>query len=245
MEFPIFLNSRDGVNSKSHDFTIRFNPELVLEKNKKHYVALDSINMSYSWYNLSSSYNNNKIKYSHDSGSTWTTVTFQNGNYSYEDINNYLQQVLEAKGQSKTGNKITFIPSVFRVYIELETDYQLDLRTGDFNQLIGFNKVIVTSTTYGTHLPDITRSVDALFVHTNIISDSIVSGIQSDVLYRFSVDDLTLSFPFHIEGKRILYNKISTTVIKDLRIYITDELGRPVDLNNIGVNMTLLIKTED
>lgn len=62
---------------------------------------------------------------------------------------------------------------------------------------------------------------------------------------RFSVDDLTLSFPFHIEGKRILYNKINTTVIKDLRIYITDELGRPVDLNNIGVNMTLLIKTED
>lgn len=244
MEFPIFLNSRDGVNSKSHDFTIRFNPELVLEKNKKHFVALDSINMSYSWYNLSNTFNNNTIKYSHNSGTTWTTVTFPNGNYSYDDLNNYLQQVLSSNGHSKTGIDISFIPSVFRVLIKFETNYQVDLRTGHFHQLIGFDQVVVTSSSYGNHLPDITRSVDALFIHTNIISNSIVSGIESDVLYRFSVDDLTLSFPFHVEGKRLLYSKINTTIIKDLRIYITDELNRPVDLNNISVNITLLIKEE-
>lgn len=50
MDIPIHLNSIDGIrNSKSHDFVISFNPELILDKNKTYYVALDSMNASYSW----------------------------------------------------------------------------------------------------------------------------------------------------------------------------------------------------
>ena len=78
-----------------------------------------------------------------------------------------------------------------------------------FTDLLGFDKDIVTATSYGTRLPDITRSLDNSFIHTNVVSDSVVSGVSSDILYRFSVDNLPLSFPFHIEPKRALYNKIN------------------------------------
>ena len=89
MDIPLFINSSDGVrNSNSHDFKITFNPGLHLEKNKKYYIALDSISMSYSWYNIADDYSNNK--YSHDNGLTWTTITFTNRNYSYNDINKLL-----------------------------------------------------------------------------------------------------------------------------------------------------------
>ena len=121
MKDPLFINSVDGTeNSKSHDFTIRFNPELNLDNSKNYYVALDSISMSYSWYNVSSSFNNNMIKYSHDSGLTWTQIVFSNGNYSYEEMNDYLERALETNGHSKTGIEIKFVPSLYKVFMSLE-----------------------------------------------------------------------------------------------------------------------------
>ena len=104
MNTPIFINSTDGVrNSKSHDFTVVFSPEMVLDQNKSYYIALDSVNMSYSWYNVSSIYNNNTLKYSHDGGTNWTTITLSPGNYSYADLNSVIQQSLSNNGHSKTG----------------------------------------------------------------------------------------------------------------------------------------------
>ena len=246
MGTPLFINSVDGTeNSKSHDFTIRFNPELNLDKNKRYYVSLDSINMAYSWYNVSSSYNNNTLKYSHDSGRTWTLLELPNGNFAYKELNAYLQRALESNGHSKTGIEIIFVPSLLRVLMTLESTFQVDLRTGDFADLIGFPKnAVVTASGYGANVPNITRSVDNIFIHTNIISESSVSGILSDVLYRFSVDNLPLSFPFHIQPRRSLFNKIKSDSIKDLRIYITDENNRPLDLNNIPISLILLIKEE-
>ena len=79
---------------------------------------------------------------------------------------------------------------------------------------------------------------------TKVISDSVVSGVCSDILYRFSVDNLPLSFPFHIELKRALYNKINSNITKDMRIYLTDALNRPLDLNNIPVSLILILKEE-
>ena len=42
--------------------------------------------MSYSCYNVSANYNNNTLEYSHDSGTTWKTVTSPNGNFSFGNV---------------------------------------------------------------------------------------------------------------------------------------------------------------
>ena len=60
-----------GTN-KPHDFIVKFNPPLKLDPGFKHYLALDRLSMTYSWYNIRSSYANNTIKYTHD-GTTWQT----------------------------------------------------------------------------------------------------------------------------------------------------------------------------
>lgn len=246
MELPLFLKSSDGIrNSKSHDFTIDYIPEMVLDGNKKYYLALDSADMTYSWYNISDKYKNNKIKYSKDSGVSWVEIVFHNGNLSYSDINEYISQVLERNGDLNDEGKgitLAFSASFLLVYIELADGYQLDLRDGDFSSLIGFEKEIIVSTKYGSKSPNITRNVDNIFIHCNLLSDSSVSGRLSDTLYRFSVNNLQISYPFAIEGKRLLYNRINTNIIKELRIYITDGLNNPVDLNNIPIELTLLLK---
>ena len=77
-----------------------------------------------------------------------------------------------------------------------------------------------------------------------MISESIVSGRQTDVLYRFSTDGLPLSFPFRQEGRRLLWSKIDTNLLRQIIIYITDALNRPVNLNGLPVHLTLLLKED-
>ena len=245
----MFLDSNDGRRkSKCHDFTIDHIPEIVLDSwNKTYYLALYSAEMTYSWFNVSSKYKNNKIKYSNDSGVNWVEIVFRDGNFSYSDINEYISQTLEVNGDLNAEGKgitLTFSSSLLKVYIELEENDQLDLREGDFSKLICFNKEIVTSTKYGSNTPNITRNVDNIFIHCNLLSDSRVSGKQGDVLYRFSVANLQISYPFEIKETipRPLFNKINTNIIKELRIYITDGLNNPLDLNDIPINLTLLLK---
>lgn len=242
MELPIYLNSLTCAKGSSHNFTTPFNPVMRLDPNREYFVALDEVAMSYSWYNVSSSYDNNKLKYSHDSGNTWHEIELPDGNSAYSELNAYVQRELEGSKHSKTGITIKFVPALLKVLIGLEDGYQVDVQTGNFADLIGFTKKIVTTTSYGEKSPDITRSVDDIYIRTNIISESVVGGKQSDVLFRFSVDNLPLSYPFHIEPRVKKYSKINTRTIKELQIYITDSLGRPINLNGTSVSLTLLLK---
>ena len=55
------INREKRGTSKPGDFTIKFNPSLKLDPEKKHQLALDRLSMTYSWYNIRSDYGNNKI----------------------------------------------------------------------------------------------------------------------------------------------------------------------------------------
>ena len=248
METPLFLDSNDGIrDSKSHDFTISFNPEILLDRNKTYYLALYNAEMTYSWFNVAQKYNNNRLKYSKDNGTNWVEIVLRDGNYSYSDINQYIKQTLDVNGDLTADSKgisIEFSPSLLRVYLKLENNYQLDLREGLFSKLIGFKNEVITSTGYGTLTPDITRGVDNIFIHSNLISFSSVSGKQGDVLYRFSTANLQLSYPFKINEtiNHPLYTKLNTSKIRELRIYLTDGKNNPIDLNEIPINLTLLLK---
>lgn len=72
------------------DFIIKFNPPLKLDPEMEHEFALDRLSMTYSWYNIRSDYKNNAIRYTHNKGVNWETITFVDGAYSYSDINDYI-----------------------------------------------------------------------------------------------------------------------------------------------------------
>ena len=242
------INREKRGTSRPDDFTIKFNPSLKLNPGKKHKLALDRLSMTYSWYNIRSDYDNNKIKYTHD-GRTWQTITFVDGMYSYSDINDYIHQYMVQKNHHSTdssGNKtysinLTFILSTYRVLVSIEGDYQLDLRGTEFGDLIGFEKKIVKNTEYGTKLPNITNSIDVLNINTNAITDSIVNGINTNTIAVIPTDNLTRSFPFTFEPKKPLFCNVSSFYIDEIRIFITDSLGKPVNLNGIDWFMTLIL----
>ena len=47
---------------------------------------------------------------------------------------------------------ILFVLSSFRVIIELDDNYQLDLRNSEFSNLLGFDAKLLTETEYGCEI---------------------------------------------------------------------------------------------
>ena len=91
LRFSSKNRQKSGV-SLSHDFTTRFNDPIKLSYDMKHELAVRTISMTYSWYNIRQSYGNNQIKYSHNKGTNCETITFIDGMYSYDDINEYIHE---------------------------------------------------------------------------------------------------------------------------------------------------------
>lgn len=63
------------------------------------YIAVNSLQIPYSWQNINSAYNNNTFSYTIQSGAGTSTpltrsFTIASGNYSYTELNEYLQRIM-------------------------------------------------------------------------------------------------------------------------------------------------------
>ena len=126
------INREKSGVSKPEDFAIKFTSALELSDDMYHEIAVNKVNMTYPWHNISKFYKNNTIKYSPDSGSSWEKITFQDGNYSYDDLNDVIKQTVENEGHDLKKIEIVFINSQYKVFIGLSAGYQLDLRGSKF-----------------------------------------------------------------------------------------------------------------
>ena len=148
----------------------------------------------------------------------------------------------DSSGKQVYSINLTSILSTYRDLISIEGDHQLDLRRTEFGDLIGFEKKrLVTKTEYGTKLPNITNSIDVLNINTSVINDSIVNGINTNTIAVIPTDNLTRSYPVTFEQRRPLYCPVSSFNIAEMRMYVTDSLGRPVNFNGIDWFLTLIL----
>ena len=107
-----------------------FDRPIILDGNHEYVIGLNRmINMPFTWFNVNPGYNNQKIKYNSDNGSTWKELTFPAGVYNYINPDLFLKNetVIKSAGK-KDAYPITleFQTSTFRVLIKLKTNYQLD-----------------------------------------------------------------------------------------------------------------------
>ena len=241
------INRQKIGQSRPEDFVIKFNPVMHLSNEMHHELAVDRVSMTYSWHNINTEYGNRTIKYSKDNGSTWKPVIFDDGMYSYDDLSDYINQVVtnndDQPSNNRVGIKIYFVLTTYRVVVELGNQWQLDIRDSKFGDLIGFEPGIIKSTSYSTKLPNITNSVDSIHVNCDIVTDSITDGRYSNTLVVIPTDNLTRRYPFSFEPKRALFSPISKTIIGEIRISITDSQGRPINLNGVDWYMNLILKS--
>ena len=165
--------------------------------------------MTASWHNIRSEYKNNKLKISKDNGLSFETISFPSGVYDYDDICTFIQEKLG-------GDEIQINLSTFKVFIKLSENHQIDFREGNFAPLLGFQKEILKSSAYGENFPNISNRIDNLYLRCSLLSDSIISGKRSNVLYTFSTNTKTRSLPFEIKPRHYLWNKKNTRIISEV-----------------------------
>jgi hypothetical protein len=126
--FVIVLNSTNIVNDGLNNKLIYRFPNSVIFKDK--YVAVSSISMYYSWYNITSTTGNNIFTYTWTSGVTTTTytITIPDGLWDITAINNYIQYICITNGTYWTISGTNYYPfellvNVNRYAIQLNTYY--------------------------------------------------------------------------------------------------------------------------
>lgn len=108
--FVIVMNGtnlvQDGLNNK---LVYNF-PNSVKLENK--YIAVSSISMYYSWFNVTSTYQNNTFSYTWTSGTTpkTYTITIPDGLWNISSINNYVQFTCMNNGTYWTINGTNYYP---------------------------------------------------------------------------------------------------------------------------------------
>ena len=134
--------------------------------------------------------------------------------------------------------------SISRVYMELASNFGIDFTKNDFRKLLGFENKILKTSEYGDLVPDITNSIDDIQIRTSILNKSNVYGLEGDVLYQFSTAGLRAGIHFKIEPRRLLWNHINSHRISEIRFYLTDQLERPLNLNNSTLSLDLILEFE-
>lgn len=133
--FVIVLNSTNVVQDGENNKLVYKFPNSVNLKDK--YVAVSSISMYYSWFNITSAFQNNYFTYTWTSGSTTTTYTIliPDGAYNISTINNLIQYNCIANKtywiNDSTGNYVypfEFILDSSRYAVEINT-YMIPIAT--------------------------------------------------------------------------------------------------------------------
>jgi hypothetical protein len=246
MSYFLNLSSDDRkANENTDDFTINFSPPIAIPRNWA--LALETLSIWYSWYNISSNFNNQTFRYYN--GAVWTNITIPAGLYSIEDINSYVQAQMKANGDyTVVGGVDTFYITLtanyntFKLDITISGGYQIDLTVGTLYQLFGFSSAIVSSSQSGTSNVNITNGVDKILIRVDCVTGGYRGPNASDVIYSFQADGEPSSLLSVKPNRLIFLPLIRSNYLYDLRITVIDQLGRRVNLNSESVNISLVLK---
>jgi hypothetical protein len=235
--------SRAGTET-TDDFTVGFTPSINIPGNWS--LALESLTLWYSYYNISVAANNQTFRYYN--GAIWKDVIVTPGLYTIEALNSFIQTAMANNGDYTVGPPVSYFISIlpnyntFKTRVTISGGYQVDFTVGNLRLLLGFDSKIVTATEESAGNVNITGGIERLQILCDIISGSYSGGSLSTVLYSFSVD-VPPSSQIQISPNRLIFLPLTTTgYLNRIRIRIVDQLGRRVDLNGEPVTASLILR---
>ena len=134
--------------------------------------------------------------------------------------------------------------STFKVLITLASGYQIDFsKSGNFNDLLGFLKQKLVKSSISPNVPNITKSIDNLFLNCSLLSQSNLNGVRSNVLFSFATNTKIRSMPFEIIPQPdYFWHRIYENQITEIRFWFTDGFGNIIDLNGLSVSIMIVIR---
>ena len=130
------MNILNSKASESNKFMYQFTDKLNLENPNKN-MALANLSIYYTWKNIKSEYNNNKIKVH---APTWNDeFNLPDRYYSVSDIQDYFEYIIK-KYETIADNppvQIYLNEVKNRIAFKIKTSYKLELLTEETLQLLG------------------------------------------------------------------------------------------------------------
>jgi len=241
MSYLINISSDDRSNgATTDDFEVNFSPSLKVPGNWE--MALANLSMWYSWYNISADFNNQTFRYFNSA--VWKDIIITPGLYSIPDLNTFIQASMLANGDATPTYHISLIPdfNTFKLKITVDSGFQVDLTVGKLYELLGFTPIIVSTTQEGINNVNITNGIDKVHIHCDPVIGSYSRGATSDVIFSFSAD-IAPSSLIQKSPVQLIYLPINRSGYFDrMRIRVTDQQDKRLNLNGETVTMTLVLR---
>lgn len=233
----------------SHDFTVYF-PNQIDFHDRQHEAALISLNLWNTWYNVSAAWGNNQFRYFN--GTVWATLVIPDGNYNLTALENAIHDGMKENGDVTPGGiggsesyDINLIPNynTQRLYIEVKNSFQVDLTVGNLYKLLGFDAIVVSVSQYGVRSVNITNDVNEIQLRCSLVNGGMyVNNSSSDVIYSF-VPAAPPGASLNFRADNPLYMAIRhLRSFDNVRLYVTDQLGRSLSLNGEPLTATIHIR---
>ena len=202
-------------------------------------MVLANLSIYYTWKNISSEYNNNKVKVS---APTWNDeLNLPDGSYSVSDIQDYFEYIIK-KHETIVDNPPvqSYVNQIKKkiIFFKILTGYKLELLTEETMQLLGSSKKDIDKNKDGEIVPRLV-TVEVVLAHCNLVNNSYQQA--SKVLFTF--------VPNKLFGQLITITPHSLTMLKTtnarfsfIEIWFTDQNNRPIEIED-NVNITLIIGT--
>ena len=194
---------------------------------------------------------NNKLRIKTPDNESYFDVSFDTGSYEIVSINSQLHQFIAEKypklknvaedfkliGNDATGKaEFHFQRDGFGVDFDIQ---------GSMHGLLGFKKKDKFENRgrfIAENIVDICPVTQLIF-NTNVTESNYINGQETPFIYNTSID-VPPGYRMMREIHNISYKNLTINQISVIRVWITDQLGRPVNLRGDELLVTLSLKLE-
>lgn len=227
------------LSSNKSDFKYSFYPPIKLKRDTTNEIALLNIDMYHSVPNIDES--KNKFIYEYNGESF--EIIFPTGAYEIQAINEYIQERLVKHDNeaifSIEANEMTLkcVINVKKPNVKIYFNHNQSL-----NKLLGFKKDIIEGVGKheGENIVDI-LSVNSILVNCDIVEGSYLDGLQKPILYSF-FPDVPPGFKINEKPNTVVYLPITIPTINSIRIWLTDQDHKPLNLRGEKITIRLHLK---
>lgn len=218
-------------------------------------MGLKMLETWHTHYNISVANKNNKFQYIPKGSTDIFEVVFDDGIYDLTLLNRRVQSFIHVNGHTTfTGSGepiygVVFIPDYNTgqntMYLGEDWKVKFDF-TFNMGSMLGFNESVFVGAVGGSiftsdFIGDMNVGVVSWQVRTDAITDSYANGERESILFNFTPN----APPYHAikeEPKNVMYSRLRLNNLKELKLQLTDQDGRQLNLNGNDIQYTLLLK---
>ena len=230
-----FLNTKNSKTNESHRFKLDLAGKLNLKNQNKN---MDLVNLSiyYSWKNIKSEYNKDKIKIS---APTWNdTFDLADGSYSIDDIEDYFEFIMEKREVLTENPPVQIYPNKIknRIVFKIKNGYKLEMLTPETMSLLGSTKKDVDADKNDGNVSKL-EIAEVVLVHCNLVKN----GYQHTSKFLFTfVPNKQFGQLINISPKSLTIINTVNTEFSFVEVWFTDQFSKLLEIED-NVSLTLSI----